>query len=344
MTATAYRWILLLAAIAISTACPRAFTEEPHTPAAGRADLKKQIAAALSRGLPVVEKAARSYPKHRDCFSCHHQTLPMLAMVSASPQKLQGDSKLLHDQAEFTHHSFQTLEHSMKEGRGVGGKGLTVGYGLWALELAGWKPDETTEAMVTYLLKTQEKDGCWTGQAKRPPLEESPLSATVLSVRGMKHYQTAAQRAAVETAIGKAARWLDAAPVKTQEDRVMRLWGLETPGTKPEARVSARAVVLSAQQEDGGWPQMDGMKSDAYATGQALYVLQAAGLKTSDAAYLRGIRFLLRTQCPDGSWLVVTRSRPVQTYFDNGDPHGKNQFISIPATSWALAALAVCRE
>ena len=27
-------------------------------------------------------------------------------------------------------------------------------------------------------------------------------------------------------------------------------------------------------------------------------------------------------------------------FFDNGDPYGKNQFISISATSWATAALA----
>jgi hypothetical protein len=42
----------------------------------------------------------------------------------------------------------------------------------------------------------------------------------------------------------------------------------------------------------------------------------------------------------DGSWHVATRSKPVQVYFDNGDPHGKDQFISMMATSWSTAALA----
>jgi N-acyl-D-amino-acid deacylase len=330
--------VLLLAVLAIqAVAGSGASAQEAAAP---ETELQKEIAGALGRGLPVVEKAARSYPQHRDCFSCHHQTLPMLAMVSAGQRKLGGDAKLVQAQAEFSHQSFQVLEQSMKEGRGVGGKGLTVGYGLWALALAGWKPDQTTEAMVAYLVKTQEKDGRWTGQTIRPPLEESPFTATVLAVRGMKRYQTATQRAAVESAIGKAGKWLATAPVKTQEDRVLRLWGLHVFGNKAEATLSARAGLLAAQQEDGGWAQMDGMKSDAYATGETLYVLQVTGLQASEAAYVRGIRFLLRTQCPDGSWLVVTRSRPIQTYFDNGDPHGKNQFISIPASSWALAALA----
>ena len=47
-----------------------------------------------------------------------------------------------------------------------------------------------------------------------------------------------------------------------------------------------------------------------------------------------------KNQKDDGSWLVKTRSKPIQKFFDNGDPHGKNQFISISATSWATAALA----
>ena len=53
------------------------------------------------------------------------------------------------------------------------------------------------------------------------------------------------------------------------------------------------------------------------------------------------MEFLLRTQCPDGSWHVKTRSKPIQTFFDNGDPHGPDQFISIPATAWATTALAL---
>ncbi len=51
-------------------------------------------------------------------------------------------------------------------------------------------------------------------------------------------------------------------------------------------------------------------------------------------------KFLLTTQHADGSWLVETRVKPVQTYFDNGDPHGKHQFLSTAATAWATAGLA----
>jgi hypothetical protein len=53
------------------------------------------------------------------------------------------------------------------------------------------------------------------------------------------------------------------------------------------------------------------------------------------------VDFLLKTQREDGSWLVRSRSKPFQTYFESGFPHGKDQFISMAATGWATAALSL---
>ena len=84
------------------------------------------------------------------------------------------------------------------------------------------------------------------------------------------------------------------------------------------------------------------MPSDAYATGQVLVALQQSGaVSTGDLAYRRGTRFLLRTQLADGSWFVRSRSLPVQPFFESGFPHGRSQFISCAATSWAAMALAL---
>jgi hypothetical protein len=100
--------------------------------------------------------------------------------------------------------------------------------------------------------------------------------------------------------------------------------------------------LVRSQREDGGWGQTDAMDSDAYATGSALVALhQAGGLPTGDPVYQRGVAYLLKTQRDDGSWLVHTRSKPFQTYYESGFPHGKDQFISMAASAWATAALAL---
>ena len=86
------------------------------------------------------------------------------------------------------------------------------------------------------------------------------------------------------------------------------------------------------------------MESTAYATGKALVALQAAGLPVSDPAYQRGVQFLLTSQLEDGSWYVRTRAAGLQPYFDNGFPHGVDQWISAAGTSWATMALTLASQ
>jgi len=39
---------------------------------------REKLTDAVTRGVRLLEKAAKNYPEHRDCFACHHQTLPLL--------------------------------------------------------------------------------------------------------------------------------------------------------------------------------------------------------------------------------------------------------------------------
>ena len=314
-------------------------------PARGEAPVpdadRRVVREAVGRGLELVRTAAENYPNQRTCFSCHHQTLPMLAIVSARAGGMAIDDDVLKAQAEFTRESFRGRLADLKAGQKIGGGAMTVGYGLWALELAGSEPDDVTEAMVVYLLKTQKPEGHWTTQGRRPPLEESTVTSTVLAASGMRSFAVPGQREATDPAVARAVSWLEHAPEICQEDRNFRLWGLYNLGAPREAVLKAREAVLAAQRDDGGWSQREDMASDAYATGQTLSLLAASGFALDDPPARRGVAFLLKTQLPDGSWKVETRARPVQVYFDNGDPHGTHQFISTPASCWAVTALAV---
>jgi N-acyl-D-amino-acid deacylase len=306
---------------------------------------------AIERGLQIVETGARNYPSHRDCFACHHQTLPLLGMTRAAAASIPIDRELSATIVAFTRKSFGDQIEGLREGKGIGGRGLTVGYGLWTLRIAESKPDELTDAMVAYLLKTQEDDGHWGLHAIRPPAEESLVMCTVLAAAGIRTFATPARQEPATAALTKARHWLATADLPAHEDRVARLLGFSWLGEDDgDLLARAREAVLKTQSPDGGWSQLPDRESDAYATATALYALwetRAGEQKTTalpadafDRAVARGKEWLVRNQLPDGSWHVQTRAKPVQEFFDNGDPHGKDQFLSISATGWATAALA----
>ena len=298
------------------------------------------VAKAIDHGLVVLQRGAREYPAHQACFACHHQTLPLLAMKSAREAGVDVDETLFQEQRKFTRDSFLQRQDRLALGKHIGGQAATTSYGLWTLALGNDKPDELTEAMTTYLLSIQHVDGCWKPPSNRPPLEVSSVSCTVLSAVGIQRFAAESQQEQVAIALSRARSWLATAPLDDQEDLNFALWGEFLLGGTEDRMAELRDRILAARHADGGWSQKSSMNSDAYATGQTLYVLLETGLDSSEAVIREGLAYLMDTQLDDGSWHVVTRSKPIQPWFDNGDPHDKDQFISIAATGWATSALA----
>jgi hypothetical protein len=225
----------------------------------------------------------------------------------------------------------------------LGGATDTTGWGLFALEVGGKPPDSTTAAVVEYTLqRDQDRDHWTTWGPSRPPAEGSAFMPTALAVRGLQAFGLPEHRERIARRVDAARGWLLRTPPQDSEDRVYRLLGLQAAGAPPEDLRQAAADLVRTQRADGGWGQTDAMASDAYATGSALTALQTGGgMPVTDPAYRRGVAYLLRTQLDDGSWLVRSRSFPVQPYYESGFPHGRNQFISAAATGWAAAALAL---
>ncbi|MDZ4850529.1 MAG: hypothetical protein SGI77_14685 [Pirellulaceae bacterium] len=346
---------------------------------------------ALDRGYALIEKGAKNYPSNRQCFSCHHQTLPLLAeslnrrhysdnfSVHREPPTDFWQHELTRSILEFTEESFSGKRESMREGKGVGGQALTVAYGLWAMDLAGAKHNATIDAMLEYLLQTQAEDGAWNFQSLRPPAASSRSMTTAIAVYGLRAYGVdCAETKRLREVFMKAREWSRHADETDSLEELNGLIWLDYMLEKEHARellapanettnspdlfskgaedlrdndrLRMRTEKLWSQQRgDGGWGQTPEMASDAYATGQSLLILAQVSYydKTSvyrEREFIKGIKFLLGTQESDGSWHVATRAKPVQVFFDNGDPHGKDQFISMMATTWSVAALASFRE
>ncbi|WP_218933138.1 prenyltransferase/squalene oxidase repeat-containing protein [Roseimaritima multifibrata] len=278
----------------------------------------------------------------------------MLVSVEADAVGLALDRDWMEEQADATHAYFEPRIDDMNVGAHVPGGAATVGYGLWALSLDKRPPDATTMAMVSYLLQIQGvarlKDrqgeenrkvshGRWIASCRRAPMQASVVADTVLALMGIERYASQEQRARAAKARADADRWLDSVPLTSQQDRLWRLWGLHHLGGEETSKARVLKAVLAAQNKDGGWGETSELLSDTFSTGQTIFMLCDTGTALDDPAITSGRDFLLRTQQTDGSWKFVSHAIPAQQFFDNGDPHGKNQFISVAATAWATSAL-----
>jgi hypothetical protein len=319
--------------LAFTSASPAADQDAPK-PAA--------IRAAVEKALPLLLKSTEEYPESRDCFSCHHQAVPVLALSTAKERGFSIPAGAIVAPVELTEVDLRGSIESYKKGDGQGGGVTRAGYALFTLEVGGKKPDEVTDAVAEYLLRKDESRDHWKGTSNRPPSEASEFTATYVALRALTAYGKEAQKQRIAVRVEKARRWLETTKPKDTEDRAFRLLAMKAVSSPVELIRKAADDLLATRRDDGGWSQLDGGTSDAYATGSALVALGLSGLLATDSPeYRSGLRFLIADQHEDGSWFVKSRSKPFQPYFESGFPYGKDQFISMAATSWAVTALCL---
>jgi ankyrin repeat protein len=295
----------------------------------------------------VTEAVARLRPigpvlfERGKCISCHHQTLPLIAMKLASAREIVVDAEAIAHTIRAIADVWNSRRENLMLGRSRDGGGANeLTYGLLALAEAAVPPNSATDTATSNLVSTQRTDGSWVFLDTRPPqADNSRIPFTAMAIRGLDVYGPPGQREEIKRSIVRAREFLRAASPASTQDEAFKLVGLVWSRVAA-AEVSAQAKrVLALQRDDGGWAQLPTMTADAYATGEALYALHAGGLSPKSSAYQKGAMYLLRTQLEDGTWFVRSRAFGFQPYFESGFPHGTDQFISASATAWATIAL-----
>ena len=308
----------------------------------------RTVQSIVQSSLGLLQMSGRTFTeKSRDhCTSCHHQAVPALTFSLARTRGFQIDEAIAQEQFRMVFDQWTSIrERLLQIDTGpppLVSEVISVGYALLSMAAAGQKPNSTTDALAHYIAARQYPNGQFRSLQVRPPLDYSSVTATALAVRAMQLYMPAGRKDEAREKIGRARAWLLSVKSDATEEKTFQLQGLAWARAERKDIARYAAALLADQRPDGGWAQLPGLESDAYATGQALVALhQAAGLATTSAVYRRGLQFLLRTHVPDGSWHVKTRAGliPVQPYFETGFPYGKDQFISAAGTAWATSAL-----
>ena len=311
-------------------------------------DLNPLIRDSITRAVDLLQINSDGFlnsgvVQQQKCVSCHQETLPVIAFNMAIDRGFEVDKVSIARQTQ-DHIRYWTQADDIAKAYEMippqPDAPIVVGYGLMGLAASKYPADELTEAMARYLIAAQYPDGASSSNEYRPPMEDGPILGVTFAVGGIQAYPVPALRSQTKTVLSNARKFLHKAKPANLNQQLHQLLGLGWAGERTSRLRSYVKAILDQQQSDGGWTQINGKPSDAWATGLALYALNTeGGIKTSHEAFQKGVRFLLRTQFEDGSWYVKSRSWPFQPHFESGFPHGKDQWISAGGASWAAMAL-----
>jgi len=304
---------------------------------------------AVAQAIPPLQetsieskRAFVNHSSHQDCTSCHQQFVPMAALGSAKkievPIDLESERELIamvgQGDLKNTEVDWEPLFHPEPV--------YSKGYALFAYGAEELPANQVTDAWVHHLALLQSKAGRWCSNLPRPPIQTGDIGATALAIHALQSYALPGRKAEFARRVERARQWLQKESPVTHEGRVFQLLGLAWAGESSERLDKLAKALLAHQNADGGWSQLATLKSDAYATGEAVFALHtAAHIPVSGSALERGRRFLLSTQLEDGTWHVHRRAFPFQPTMKSGFPHGRDSWISAAASSWAVMALSL---
>ncbi len=317
----------------------------PRTAPLLRARKENTVQRAIEDSLPLLQKADVTFVQKAACSSCHNNSISEIAVSFARKKQIPVDESVAAQQVKANVFGIEKFRERFLQGFMFPTEDFfapfIMSYVLVSLSGENYPADLNTDIVAMYLKGRQARDGQWSYPLAdtRPPLCLSHVSQTALAMRSLQLYAPKSDRAGYEKAVQLAATWMAKEPSRSTEDLSWTVLGLAWADREQAAKRRAMDDLLALQRSDGGWSDLPTMESSVYQTGKALYALYVAGLPTANAAYQKGVRYLLTNQQEDGSWYVKTRALGFQPYVEVGFPHGYDQWMSAAGSGWAAMAL-----
>jgi hypothetical protein len=310
-----------------------------------------QIHQTVDRAITYLQTESAAWLSARKCAACHHAPMPLWALAEAERRGYATDKKYLADTIESLLGSKEKLlssrifpDPTSPPDPRPQGRGLNMGLPMLAVAAQSLPSltdpqKQSMKLIAEEIVKKQQPDGSWEFFAtlRRPPINESQTTDAAWIIMALQDTTDPDSTESQRQALSKAVDWLDGAkPADTQQDKALKVILAKRANSSREALQATIDALLALQRADGGWSQtVPELKSDAFATGEALYALSLAGLTAERPEIQRGIDFLVATQTPDGSWPMISRSTP------DGSPGSAKLLtpITCAASSWATLAL-----
>jgi Squalene-hopene cyclase C-terminal domain len=312
---------------------------------------KHQAQQSVERAIGYLQTESAAWLSTRKCAACHHVAMPVWALSEADRQGYAIDKKFLADTVEAALGSQEKMIASKlindpaappdprPSGKGVNMGTVFMAVAARSLPILGEGQKQSLKLIADEIVRKQRGDGSWEffSNLRRPPINECQTTDAVWIILALQGEMGPGGSEAQRAALKKATVWLAGARLSDSlQDKVFNLL-LAIRAGKPQNEMQIPInELLARQRPDGGWSQIPTMTSDAFATGQTLYVLSLAGYTAERPEIKRAINFLVATQKPDGSWPMTSRSTP------NGEPGSAKLLtpITCAASAWATLGLA----
>ncbi|MBV8841807.1 MAG: ankyrin repeat domain-containing protein, partial [Bryobacterales bacterium] len=206
----------------------------------------RNISEAVRVAIERLQHAGPTFHKSAGCISCHHQSLPAIAVQVAAMHGVHVDTALRPHPTEATLQMWSPSRENFFMGNcSIFGFLGNVSYGLWSMSEEGVSPNPITDAAAACLSSLQWPDGRWEGGDMRPPLAgRTPIVYTALAIRALKTYSPGARHHDVEARIGRARAFLQSATPPDTQGEAFRLLGLIWSGAPGSLVRSQRERIL----------------------------------------------------------------------------------------------------
>ena len=304
----------------------------PMGAAAG--DSAPNVKETINRGLAFLAKDSLAFRETKKCAECHHAPFTIWALNEGKRRGYAVDEKMLAELTTWAVARDIPAKTPPKQGQiDVNEAPLLLALGIEAGDAKASQAD--LKKLLASVMSEQGENGPWKLSYEFRPIGSSPETLTSLALLALSAPNAPDMGSEGKAAREKGLKWLQAANADDEPQvTVLRLvlWrrlGLSATEWEPLVK-----KLRGAQKADGGWGQTKGAKSDAYATGQALYALAEAGAKPADEAVRAAQSFLAKAQREDGAWAMVSRA-----VMRDGKPPKNLSPITHAGSAWAVMGL-----
>jgi hypothetical protein len=207
----------------------------PPTPVPAPVTSPRPPRDAVEKAIARLQPIGPSFYERTKCISCHHQSLPAIAVKLASAKGAVVDRALAAHPTAAMMAVWSVFRDNFLLGRcSLPGFLPNVTYGLLGFAEEGIPASRVTDAVVLCLGTDQRSNGSWRIDDPRPPLTDNgSIVPTALAIRALSTYTPPGRRPETKVRIARARRFLLTASVADTQDEVFKL--------------------LRTQLEDGTW-------------------------------------------------------------------------------------------